>query len=244
MIQMISMPRNAYQSIQATTMWHSHDDRFYTKFCWHIDDLFHGWNHHFTTLQTETLLRLELFGQKCFEAGGSRQTCQNQSLFVGCIIHNTGRFEFLTDPITLLQRIDKHEFNADFITIDSFQTVQNFAVISKKKLPILMCNQSVDEIFSSFCVANRSGNALSCPPINVVLGSLKTRSISFSSAFACIQMFGEFPKVSGKSKQTNEMKLPRRNEWANFEWVNNLWFVKSISCFVPWTLRFSLFRSE
>lgn len=32
-------------------------------------------------------------------------------------------------------------------------------------------------------ISNRSGNALSCPPINVVLGNLKTRSISFSSAF-------------------------------------------------------------
>lgn len=28
----------------------------------------------------------------------------------------------------------------------------------------------------------RKGNALSCPPMNVVLGSLNTRSISFSSA--------------------------------------------------------------
>lgn len=106
-------------------MWHSHDNRFNAQFGWHIDDLFHGWYHHFTALKTEPFFRLEFFGQKCFKTGGPSQTCQNQALLIGCIMHNTGRFKFLTNPIALFQRINKHKFNTYFITINFFQAVQN-----------------------------------------------------------------------------------------------------------------------
>lgn len=52
-------------------------------------------------------------------------------------------------------------------------------VESKKRLSGLFKSYKVREMY-------RKGKALSCPPMNVVLGNLNTRSISFSSVWCFV----------------------------------------------------------
>lgn len=120
------------QHVEAPAVRHAHDDRLHAELRRHVDQLLHRRNHHLAALQAEALLRLELLGQERLEAGRARQTGQDQPFLVRREVHHARRLELLANPIALLERVDEHELDADFVAVNVFEAVEDFSGIEKR----------------------------------------------------------------------------------------------------------------
>lgn len=57
----------------------------------------------------------------------SGQTSQDQSLLLVRVVDSIWGLESFSDPIALLQRVNEHEFNSNFIAVRVLQAIKNFS---------------------------------------------------------------------------------------------------------------------
>lgn len=73
------------------------------------------------------MLESRTFNLKAFLPSCTSHTGQDQSFLIIRIIDGIWRFKALTNPVTLLKRVDEHELNSDAIAVSVLQSAENLA---------------------------------------------------------------------------------------------------------------------